>query len=223
MKKYFIVACAAGVIGFVSCKKKTEPTVCISADQTDVLVGEVIQFTNCSENYLNSEWNFGDGANTNVTDPSHRFSEAGEHTVHLKVVDMEGNSEASSSTITVNNLRLKQVDIVDADLSNAAIRFVPTVGGLDLSASSNVTTTSSSAIISYIFTSPTLVYDAEMDLDIAKQEEMQSQWFGAFWETTDEYAWKTNPFDELGEDLSLEYENSLEGLTVTLTFERTTE
>ena len=208
-----------GIASLVACKKK-EPTVCISSDKTDVLVGEVIQFTNCSEDHLTSEWNFGDGENTNVTDPSHVFSKAGEQTVNLKVVTKDGISDETTSKITVNNLRLKEVEVSDVDISNAKYQFIASVGGVDLSTSGNVKATKSGSSLIYKFTSPSLMYDAEMDIVAEKQEETVT-FFGSFWETTDSYSWKTNPMQDLGDKTKLTFEDASEGLTVILTFERT--
>jgi PKD repeat protein len=55
-----------------------EPGTDFSADKTVALVGQSIQFTDKSTGPVNSwQWDFGDGANQTVQNPSHSYSAAG--------------------------------------------------------------------------------------------------------------------------------------------------
>ncbi|PSL02756.1 glucose/arabinose dehydrogenase [Haloactinopolyspora alba] len=54
---------------------------------------------------LTYAWDFGDGATSDVVNPTHTFSEPGEYTVQLTVTDPSGRSSSSNLTITAGNSR----------------------------------------------------------------------------------------------------------------------
>ena len=124
MKKlvYLVGAC---VVLLSSCKKDADIDSCMSSDESSVLVGEVVQFTNCTEEYLTKEWDFGDGGNTTVNNPTHKFEEAGEYDVVLYVTNEDGSFDESTLKITVDELRLTKIDVEDFDITdvNALIDY----------------------------------------------------------------------------------------------------
>ena len=71
------------------------------------IVGEAIIFTSVGEDpdgeILRYSWNFGDGNSIKEEDPiiTHTYSEAGEYTVQLTVVDDHGITSKNTTTITV--------------------------------------------------------------------------------------------------------------------------
>ena len=117
MKKLSLIGLVL-VLFASSCKKK-EVDACISASKTTVLVGEVIEFSNCTEDYLEKEWDFGDGeaGNTDVNNPTHKYSEAGQYTVRLYVTNDKGSVDEETLTITVEELFFKSITVTDLDYS----------------------------------------------------------------------------------------------------------
>lgn len=67
--------------------------------------GLLVEFTGTSEtgdaNIERSLWDFGDGAESTDPNPSHRFTEEGEWTVALEVVDENGLSSKAEGTVEV--------------------------------------------------------------------------------------------------------------------------
>jgi PKD repeat protein len=87
------------------------PTANFTANPLVVCVGVPVNFTNTSipngsSAIVSSAWDFGDGALSNLTSPSHAFSTAGTFTITLVVTNANGtvDAEIKSSYITVNPL-----------------------------------------------------------------------------------------------------------------------
>jgi gliding motility-associated-like protein len=87
------------------------PTANFTANPLVVCVGVPVSFTNTStpngsSAIVSSAWDFGDGALSNLTSPSHAFSTAGTFTITLVVTNANGtvDAEIKSSYITVNPL-----------------------------------------------------------------------------------------------------------------------
>jgi PKD repeat protein len=84
---------------FVTCDKDDEdkPVVAsFTVDKTKANIGEIITFTNNSQNASTYEWDFGDGkAIVSEEDPTYIYDEAGNYVVELKAV---GSSGSNTST-----------------------------------------------------------------------------------------------------------------------------
>ena len=63
--------------------------------------GLSVQFSNTSTNYTNSYWEFGDGSTTDLSSPSHTYSEAGSYTVTLTVLNRIG-ADNYTTRVTVS-------------------------------------------------------------------------------------------------------------------------
>lgn len=133
MKRILLLTIGASVMMFSSCKKKIDS--CIVADKSTAITGEVVQFTNCTEKYLTAEWDFGDGGNTGVSNPTHVFSTAGKYTVVLRVTNKSGNSSEITQSITVNDLKITSIEIEDFDFTQQYPFIDVTLGGIQLSSS----------------------------------------------------------------------------------------
>ncbi len=221
MKKYILILVAGATTGLMSCKK-TEPTACFTPSATDVLIGDVVQFENCSNEYLTAEWNFGDGSNANVGDPSHKFNKQGVYNVNLKVLSKDGLTSTSSSEITVNRLGVKSLEIVDFDLSNPVNRFSVLLNGEDITnGSANVVNGSGSMTITF---SDLSISSLSGDvLTIIKEEEQDSGWFGTFWNEVARYTYNMNAYDQMDENSQVIITEDAEGMAVTITLEKTSE
>ena len=77
------------------------PTADFSQDRNIVEVGEVVTFTNNSEDGESFEWNFGDNGTANIENPTHIFSTLGTFTVTLTVTSSSGDKKSSTSTVKV--------------------------------------------------------------------------------------------------------------------------
>jgi gliding motility-associated-like protein len=60
------------------------------------IIKPVVQFTNMSINAVNYIWTFGDGDSTGVTNPTHRFNDAGSYPVELIAIS---NKECSDTVV----------------------------------------------------------------------------------------------------------------------------
>ncbi|MBN2891743.1 MAG: gliding motility-associated C-terminal domain-containing protein [Bacteroidales bacterium] len=66
-------------------------------------IGDTIFFSNTSTgSYVLSYWDFGDGYDTWANEPYHIYETTGTYNIALTVTDASGNSNSTSSSITVN-------------------------------------------------------------------------------------------------------------------------
>lgn len=90
---------ALGFLVFTSCKK--EPSASFTASQSTAEVGEVVKFTDASENAAKYYWDFGDGkqeAFDRAVSPTHIYQAEGTYTVSLLVENEKGNQTSTDST-----------------------------------------------------------------------------------------------------------------------------
>jgi hypothetical protein len=70
-----------------SCKKDDEtdvtPNACATASKEIAATHEILSFTNCSQSSDYFEWDFGDGTNSTVKNPTHAYQKPGNYTVTL--------------------------------------------------------------------------------------------------------------------------------------------
>jgi PKD repeat protein len=59
------------------------PTLAFTADVTTACVNQAVTFNNTSTNSVNFAWNFGDGDTSNLTAPSHNYTNSGNYTIQL--------------------------------------------------------------------------------------------------------------------------------------------
>ncbi len=84
-----------------------EPTVPEADFETDAtaeeaFVGELITFTDTSTGDVTAwSWDFGDGTNATVQNPTHSYEEIGNYTVTLNVTYADGNTSEATMTLTV--------------------------------------------------------------------------------------------------------------------------
>ncbi|MCK4663813.1 MAG: PKD domain-containing protein [Bacteroidales bacterium] len=107
MKKFILTSLSIVLLVFIlinSCKKPEDdtpqPTACFSASTTQAAVGEVITFTNCSQNAVSYSWQFGDGSQSTEVNPTHSYSSTGSFVVNLRVANGDKNDQITV-TITV--------------------------------------------------------------------------------------------------------------------------
>jgi len=74
---------------------------CFSIEpSSSIMVGDTIEFLNCSENSGDYIWSFGDGLTSQDDSPNHIFASAGEYDVMLVAIN-ETSADTLSQTITV--------------------------------------------------------------------------------------------------------------------------
>ncbi|MFA6402153.1 MAG: PKD domain-containing protein [Salinivirgaceae bacterium] len=78
-----------------------EPIACFSyTPSIEIKAGDIVTFTNCSENADIYEWNFGDGTTSIAANPEHIYTEANNYKVTL-IAQNESKSNQKEITITV--------------------------------------------------------------------------------------------------------------------------
>lgn len=91
------------------------------ADQTTVVIGDVINFTNLSSNSDAWEWDFGDGNFDYTQNPTHSYSASGTYTVKL----VSFNAATSDTTEKINYILVNAVGINDVNQSKNIVGIYP--------------------------------------------------------------------------------------------------
>lgn len=73
------------------------------SSESNICIGDLVQFTNISLGASTQEWNFGDGNLSTAVNPTHEYSSAGSYTVQLTVANSFGG-DSFTQTIVVNDL-----------------------------------------------------------------------------------------------------------------------
>ncbi len=93
--------------------KNSLPIAAFEADQTEICVGNMVNFTDAgSIDYDTYTWNFDDGETSTDIDVSHTFTNAGTYDVSLTVVD---------TNISVDSVFVRTITVVDYPLSTVSI------------------------------------------------------------------------------------------------------
>ncbi len=104
----FPIALIISVIFLSSCSNDSSPTnpdglsVSFTMDKTTAIIGEVITFTNTSQNATSFAWDFGDGNSSTEENPTHSYSSTGTFTITLTANGEEG-SRSKTKFITIVN------------------------------------------------------------------------------------------------------------------------
>lgn len=95
-----IAAVLSVAVMISACKK---PTANFSADKTEVEIGEVVTFTNSSEDATIYMWDFGDGTQSSQKNPTHVYDTPGTYQVTMTSAKnkMKKPADATAVTITV--------------------------------------------------------------------------------------------------------------------------
>ncbi len=81
MKKIFALIFVIPSLVMVSCRK--QPTACISADKTAIMIGETVNFASCATDAESVSWDFGNGNKAEGTTVSQTFNAAGSYLVTM--------------------------------------------------------------------------------------------------------------------------------------------
>lgn len=87
---------------FTACPEDADviPMACFEPSATEVAVGELISFTNCSQDAEYYSWDFGDNGNSTEVSPAYSYDEPGLYTVTLTAHN-RSNTNMASETIKV--------------------------------------------------------------------------------------------------------------------------
>ena len=96
---------------FTACPEESAviPIACFEASANDATVGELISFTNCSQDAEYYSWDFGDNGNSTDVSPVHSYGEPGLYTVTLTAHN-KSNTNMYSETIKVIDSNLAPED-----------------------------------------------------------------------------------------------------------------
>jgi PKD repeat protein len=100
MLKMSLALLTLAVLVITACKK---PSASFTTDKTTALAGEVITFTNTSQNDAQVEFDFGDGTSSPSLQKkqTHVYSKPGKYTVNLMVSNKNGKKPSESEAITI--------------------------------------------------------------------------------------------------------------------------
>ena len=73
----------------------TPPTANFSFTGNNQYAPATVNFTNLSSNASSYQWNFGDGATSSATNPTHIYTSSGNYTVTLKAMNSAGSNQTS--------------------------------------------------------------------------------------------------------------------------------
>lgn len=91
-----------------------------------------VQFKNCSQGASSFEWDFGDGATSNLMEPSHSYTTTGYYDVKLTAVNGD-DQEIFVKRIRVDYPRFKRVRVLQMPTMNGqGVPYDPDGSGLDL-------------------------------------------------------------------------------------------
>lgn len=104
MRKLSFLMAAVGLVAMTSCNRT--PTATFTTDATSVTVGEVVTFTNTSEDAYNAVWDFGDGTQSMAYSPTHVYETPGTYAATLQIENRRGSEVvvSSATTITVDSV-----------------------------------------------------------------------------------------------------------------------
>ena len=214
MKKVIIVL--FGISALSSCRKKEVVVACVTADKSEILTNEVVQFTNCSENYLTAEWDFGDGNESEIGNKSHRYTKSGEYIVRLRVLDEEGNASEASTSVKVHDVKLSKITIDHPDLQQPDFFWNMTYNYANLFNNNQIEIdTISNNKLEFNFKNPQHIFDQDVSFQAIKYESTWWSWEPAF--TSDILI---NAYDEIDvNNLSITKTDQENELTVTFDYE----
>lgn len=86
---------------FLGCQKESLPPIAeFKKDKATAEVGEIVRFTNLTENSTEYIWDFGDGSVSTGIDPTHVYEEVGTYTVKLIALG-KGSKDVSTENIVI--------------------------------------------------------------------------------------------------------------------------
>lgn len=118
------------------------PMAYFSVDKVKPFVGEVVFFTNESENSVRFEWDFGDGSFSDEANPAHIYTGSGSFQAELKAVSKSGLVSKAYQTIDVKIPTLLEIEVLEyvdhSPVENASVILYPTLADWDNEANSIV-------------------------------------------------------------------------------------
>ncbi len=117
MRKIYFTILSSAAILFFQCGAK-EPTSCVTVDKSTALKGEVLTFTNCSEDYVTAQFDFGDGNTSTISNPTHIFDEVGIYEVKMTATNVDGSTSISTIPITINEYKLTEFEVENVTVNN---------------------------------------------------------------------------------------------------------
>ncbi|MFN0034254.1 MAG: PKD domain-containing protein, partial [Saprospiraceae bacterium] len=124
-KRFLLLSILAAGVLFNACKKTDDPikpSAAFTSSSTSVVVDEVIQFTNNSDNATSFKWSFGDGTTSTEVSPSKSYQTSAVFNVSLSSTGA-GGTTISNATITVKPACSFTVENENALLNTTPVQF----------------------------------------------------------------------------------------------------
>ncbi len=100
---------------------KVNPNPIVNFITSSVCLGQTSQFTDTStitdntSNSFNYQWNFGDGINSSIKNPSHLYAVSANYIVKLKVTSSNGCTDSISKQVIINSLPSKPIITINGN------------------------------------------------------------------------------------------------------------
>lgn len=100
MKKLVIISLVLGVF-LTSCHRDIFPDARFTVNYVEVQPGDIVHFTDLSEDAVEYHWDFDDGEVSTLRSPDHVFDDEGDYMVTLTVTSIDGRTDVTSLVIHV--------------------------------------------------------------------------------------------------------------------------
>jgi len=102
MRRITFFLLVPAILVLLSCQK--EPAASFTMSATSVSVGDAVTFTNTSTDASSFVWDFGDGSQETIENPTHVYTSSGSYTVSLEVTSENGkkNSTATNTLLVID-------------------------------------------------------------------------------------------------------------------------
>lgn len=108
MKHYFSILLLIALTSCFTSKDSAnkKPIACFETARSHFKKNELVRFTNCSSDFQNVEWYFGDGSDSKLSEPEYKYPNPGVFTVRLKCFNGDNNDELSKSLWVADAIRV---------------------------------------------------------------------------------------------------------------------
>ena len=110
----FMMIVAVNTVALVGCSKDDPapmPQSGFVVSKTLIESGEVVSFTNNSQNAIRYEWDFGNGQSATIQNPTMQYNQPGSYVVSLSAFNEDNQAQVSTIIVKVGERYLKSITV----------------------------------------------------------------------------------------------------------------